>query len=33
LNPGRHMVVLRATGLKRPQASEAYIDLDAFIAK
>ena len=33
LNPGRHVVVLRATGEKRAQAREAYIDLDAFIVK
>jgi hypothetical protein len=33
LAPGRHLVVLRATGEKQPQSRDAYIDLDAFIAK
>ena len=33
LAPGRHLVVLRATGEKQPQSQGAYIDLDAFIAK
>jgi hypothetical protein len=31
--PGSHLVVLRATGRKRPEAKDAYIDLDAFIAR
>jgi hypothetical protein len=33
LAPGRHLVVLRATGEKQPRSQGAYIDLDAFIAK
>jgi hypothetical protein len=33
LTPGRHLVVLRATGEKQPQSQGAFIDLDAFIAK
>ena len=33
LAPGRHLVVLSPTGEKRPQSQDAYIDLDAFIAK
>ncbi|MGA3240487.1 MAG: glycosyltransferase [Bryobacteraceae bacterium] len=33
LAPGRHLVVLRATGEKQPQSQGVYIDLDAFIAK
>jgi hypothetical protein len=33
LGQGRHLAVLRATGRKRPEAAEAYIDLDAFIAR
>ncbi len=33
LEPGRHLVLLRATGQKRPEAKEAYVDLDAFVAR
>jgi hypothetical protein len=33
LAPGRHLVVLRATGEKQPKSTDVYIDLDAFIAK
>jgi hypothetical protein len=33
LGQGRHLAVLRATGRKRPEAAEAYIDLDGFIAR
>ena len=33
LAPGRHLVVLRATGEKQPQSQGVYIDLDAFIAR
>jgi len=33
LVPGRHLVVLRATGEKPPQSLGVYIDLDSFIAK
>jgi Dolichyl-phosphate-mannose-protein mannosyltransferase len=33
LGQGRHLAVLRATGKKRPEAADAYIDLDGFIAR
>jgi hypothetical protein len=33
LAPGRHLVVLSATGDKQPKSQDAYIDLDAFIAR
>jgi hypothetical protein len=33
LGRGSHLVVLRATGRKRSEATDAYIDLDAFIAR
>ena len=33
LAPGSHLVVLRATGRKRAEAQDVYIDLDAFIAR
>ncbi len=33
LGPGPHLAVLRATGRKRPEALDAYIDVDEFIAK
>jgi hypothetical protein len=33
LGRGSHLAVLRATGKKRPEATEAYIDVDGFIAR
>ncbi|MGA7236805.1 MAG: hypothetical protein WBY44_14050 [Bryobacteraceae bacterium] len=33
LGRGRHLAVLRATGGKRAEATDAYIDLDGFIAR
>lgn len=33
LGAGSHLAVLHATGRKRPEATDAYIDLDAFIAR